>query len=315
MHNKSIILKKLLFCLSALFLTLTLDGTNAYAQQQSISPILEYVQDNGDGTYTAHWGYLNRNEIDAEDSINEFKYKGQVFKSMETGGIITGPRIKTFEPGRHADVFTTVFDGSNLVWVLKGPDGSTRTATASSSGARQPVMNPDTSITLKTDKTKVLPGSTLTYMITIKNMDRELEGVRILLQVPRHVLPMAGANGGWTYVSGDDPQGEAYALDLDTVDAGTPENPTVLDMEFTVKVSNQLPMTTTNLDADVMLMIEGQEIPGLSASVETGVISTSSDLPNTGGLVETEILFMILASLLFLTGLIIKLGIKNRKQS
>ena len=88
---------------------------------QPLSPVLECVSDNGDGTYTAKWGYSNSNSftVDALES----KFTGTVLDSST-------PMSTGFLPGRHYDVFTTLFDGNNLVWTLKGPDGKTKTSTA-----------------------------------------------------------------------------------------------------------------------------------------------------------------------------------------
>lgn len=93
----------------------------------SISPVLECVTENDDGTFTAHWGYVNHNDVtvDAQDSYF-------------TGGVLDGsePMSEGFLPGRQVKVFETQFDGENLVWTLTGPDGETSTATASSNSQR-----------------------------------------------------------------------------------------------------------------------------------------------------------------------------------
>ncbi len=98
---------------------------------QPVKPILECVIDNGDGTYTVHFGYLNQNDnavdipVGANNTFNQSSYN----TALPT----------TFEPGRTGywpnSGFSVVVDAgdlqNNLVWTLEGPDGSRRAATAS----------------------------------------------------------------------------------------------------------------------------------------------------------------------------------------
>ena len=75
-----------------------------------VHPILECVHNNGNGTYTAHFGYQNDKDkpvliaIGGQNSI----YPGQSDRGQ--------PYL--FYPGRHTDVFTVDFDGSNISWNL-----------------------------------------------------------------------------------------------------------------------------------------------------------------------------------------------------
>ena len=91
---------------------------------EKITPVLECVDHNSDGTYTAHFGYYNANDVEVDIPIGEDnKFTGL--------GSQDGGQPATFLAGRVYDAFTVDFDGSNIVWSLKGPDGNTRTATAS----------------------------------------------------------------------------------------------------------------------------------------------------------------------------------------
>lgn len=94
------------------------------AKTKQVSPVLECVTNNGNGSYTAYFGYENRNPVAVtipRGNDNRFhpepKDRGQ-------------PTV--FGPGRQRFVFKVDFNGKNLVWQLKGPDGKGRTATASS---------------------------------------------------------------------------------------------------------------------------------------------------------------------------------------
>ena len=97
------------------------DGTN-----QRVEPRLECVEPNvpSVGLYTAHWGYENETSSIINlplGSANKF-----------TPAPIDRGQPVSFSPGERQNVFTTVFDGSNLTWTLIGPDGHERTATATS---------------------------------------------------------------------------------------------------------------------------------------------------------------------------------------
>lgn len=95
---------------------------------KALKPVLECVEELGDGLYRAHWGYLNENDF--EVNAIESKFTGNHLNEAS-------PMISNFQPGRHRYVFSTVFNGSNLVWSLKGPDNKNRTATASDNPAQR----------------------------------------------------------------------------------------------------------------------------------------------------------------------------------
>ncbi len=112
----------------------------AKVADQKISPILECVVDNDDGTYTAHFGYENKNEMEVVIPVgNDNKITGGGLVGMDQGQttsfLYSVPNHPDGRPGRTPfddSAFQVDFDGSNLVWSLKGPDGNNRTATASS---------------------------------------------------------------------------------------------------------------------------------------------------------------------------------------
>ena len=90
-----------------------------------VSPVLEKVEGNCDGTYTAYFGYYNPNSYEITIPVNGengFHYQG-------SGDLDLG-QLTVFSPGRVVNAFSVVFDGTNLVWSLNG-----HTATASGSSA------------------------------------------------------------------------------------------------------------------------------------------------------------------------------------
>ncbi len=95
---------------------------------KKVSPILECVDANNDGTYTAHFGYENLYNSNLTIAIGS--------KNKFTPTPINRGQPSTFTPGRVIDSFQVNFNGSNLVWYLKSPNGQSATATASSSSPR-----------------------------------------------------------------------------------------------------------------------------------------------------------------------------------
>jgi hypothetical protein len=83
-------------------------------QPEKITPILECIDENLDGTYTAHFGYDNPNPfvvvVDAEDHQNKF----------EPPPIFRTGQPEYFVPGRITNWFSVLFDGNGLTWLLDG---------------------------------------------------------------------------------------------------------------------------------------------------------------------------------------------------
>ena len=80
---------------------------------QKVTPILECVAENPDGTFTAHYGYENPNPyvvvIDSRHQ-NTF-HPGPVFRTGQP---------EYFAPGHITDWFSVLFDGNGLTWLLDG---------------------------------------------------------------------------------------------------------------------------------------------------------------------------------------------------
>ncbi|MEP0860550.1 MAG: HEAT repeat domain-containing protein [Ignavibacterium sp.] len=89
---------------------------------QPVRPVLECVRNNGDGTYTAYFGYKNDNTVSVYIPVGS---KNKFTPTPQDRG-----QTRVFLPGRKYKVFTVNFNGSNLVWTLNG-----RTSTASSNTA------------------------------------------------------------------------------------------------------------------------------------------------------------------------------------
>jgi Putative Ig domain len=88
-----------------------------------ISPVLECVTNNGDGTYTAYFGYNNPNSLIVTIPLGS---NNRFTPNPQDRGQPT-----TFETGRRVSVFSVIFNGSNLVWTLNG-----KTSTASANSKR-----------------------------------------------------------------------------------------------------------------------------------------------------------------------------------
>jgi hypothetical protein len=114
---------------AGLVLLLTLltapQSARAVVQIEKISPVLECVEAKSDGSYTAHFGYYNRNNFTVDFPVGS----DNAFAPAPQGR----GQPTSFLPGRQVDVFRVDFDGSRLVWRLYG-----KTSTASAASHRCP---------------------------------------------------------------------------------------------------------------------------------------------------------------------------------
>ncbi|HKI02659.1 MAG TPA: PqqD family protein [Thermoanaerobaculia bacterium] len=125
---------------AALGLSLTLMPMIARVAQaqggHTLIPLLECVDDNGDGTYTAHFGYLNNSgaNITLETGPKNMFVPGQEDLGQPT----------VFLPGEHLNVFSVVFSGTNEIkWMLKA-DGDKRHQVTASADSEACTTTPGT---------------------------------------------------------------------------------------------------------------------------------------------------------------------------
>jgi RHS repeat-associated protein len=97
----------------------------------AVKPVLECVLNNGGASYTARFGYENDNTVSETIPVSD----SNKFSPTPTNR----GQTTVFQVGRQYYVFNVNFNGSSLVWTLKGPDNTARTATASSSSTACPV--------------------------------------------------------------------------------------------------------------------------------------------------------------------------------
>ena len=82
-----------------------------------VKPTLQCVADLGGGVYSARFGYESYNEVSATISVaSGYNYFWPDPKNRK--------QTITFLPGVHTDVFRVNFNGSDIKWYLKSPDGS-----------------------------------------------------------------------------------------------------------------------------------------------------------------------------------------------
>jgi hypothetical protein len=85
---------------------------------QVLIPLLECVDNNGDGTFTAHFGYLNQGSDVITLPVGP--------QNMFVGGDKDRGQPTVFLPGEQLSVFSVVFDGLDTIkWLLKA-DGDRR---------------------------------------------------------------------------------------------------------------------------------------------------------------------------------------------
>jgi hypothetical protein len=113
------------------------------ASGAAVRPILECVRQNGRDSFTAFFGYHNEGR-----SAVTIPARGR--NAFAPGGDKRG-QPEVFAPGRSPRypnaAFSVDFDGPLLVWTLRGPDGQTRSASASPSSPRcsDPAPSPSAS--------------------------------------------------------------------------------------------------------------------------------------------------------------------------
>lgn len=104
-------------------------------------PLLECVDNNGDGTYTAHFGYLSTSSSVITLPVGP--------KNMFVGGDKDRGQPVVFYPGEHLSEFTVVFDAlDTLKWMLKA-NGDRRhqvEASATSEACATTTENPNTEV-------------------------------------------------------------------------------------------------------------------------------------------------------------------------
>ncbi|RSK27230.1 hypothetical protein EJF36_10240 [Bacillus sp. HMF5848] len=100
--------------------------TTTFTLNEPLTPFVNKVFKNTDGTFTAYWGYNNENDIvvDAKTS----KISGYYFNELNA-------MKDNFQEGRNNNAFQTIFIGNSITWALTGPDGDTRYATAYTNNA------------------------------------------------------------------------------------------------------------------------------------------------------------------------------------
>ncbi|MGB3852529.1 MAG: fibronectin type III domain-containing protein, partial [Tunicatimonas sp.] len=113
-----------------------------YAPTAAVKPVLENggnVTPNGDGTYTATFGYYNQNDMGVNIPVGE---NNRFSPTPQDRGQTT-----TFRRGRQREVFSVILQpGETVVWTLKGPNGRRRTSTATAPPP-SPIPTPPTNLT------------------------------------------------------------------------------------------------------------------------------------------------------------------------
>ena len=100
----------------------TADSTGDIADPGALVPLLDSVFDHHDGTFAALFGY----RLNAGDTVVPFGVHNLFLPAPSVRGQPIG-----FQSGIHHGVFEVLFDGDDLTWTLLGPDGVSRSVTAS----------------------------------------------------------------------------------------------------------------------------------------------------------------------------------------
>ncbi len=90
---------------------------------QTVTPTLKCIDDNGNGTYLAHFGYNNPNSSTINIAVGN---KNKFSPNPKDRGQTT-----SFLAGNYEDAFQVNFNGSTLSWYLKSPNGQSATVVVS----------------------------------------------------------------------------------------------------------------------------------------------------------------------------------------
>ena len=168
----------------------------------AVKPVLECVVNNGGGSYTAWFGYQNLNTVAITIPVGT--------NNKFTPNPIDRGQTTTFQPGRQRSVYSVNFNGSNLVWYLKGPDNGGRTSTASSNSSpcatQPPVANAGQNQTVYVGSTVQLDGTgstdpqgyALTYQWSFVSVPN---GSTATLNTPTSSTPTFVADKAGTYTA------------------------------------------------------------------------------------------------------------------
>jgi parallel beta-helix repeat protein len=172
-------------------------------KDKGVKPILECVVDNGNGQWTARFGY--KNDMDMLVYIPA----GATNYLTPTSGAV---QIVDFQPGRTQNAFTVSFPANGQVsWSVAGPDSKLRTATATTQSpgcattARQGVEE-----VLTRQKLVVYPNPTADEVEVVVPGHSQQEGQLRLYSVQGHLISQQWVEGG-----------EKYRLSLKEVPAGS----------------------------------------------------------------------------------------------
>src|SRR5258706_15479043 len=84
------------------------------AAEGDVFPTLQCVVNNGDGTYTAYFGYINNSSSTVTIPIDVTLSKNMFTSDPKNRGQTT-----VFLPGTHEFAFSVLFDGSKITWMIK----------------------------------------------------------------------------------------------------------------------------------------------------------------------------------------------------
>ncbi len=98
------------------------------AAEGDVFPTLQCVTNNGNGTYTAYFGYVNNSSSSVSIPIDETHSKNMFTSNPKDRGQPT-----VFLPGTHEFVFSVVFDGNKITWMIKEDNAARQKVDASSS--------------------------------------------------------------------------------------------------------------------------------------------------------------------------------------
>ncbi|HEY0737767.1 MAG TPA: PqqD family protein [Herpetosiphonaceae bacterium] len=122
------------------------------AAEADVFPTVQCVVNNGDGTYTAYFGYINTSSLPVVILVEPIFSKNMFTTNPKYRGQPT-----VFLPGTHNWVFSVVFDGSKITWMIKQDNAARQQVSAD---ANSGCANPPPTTTVAPPTTTVAPPTT-----------------------------------------------------------------------------------------------------------------------------------------------------------
>lgn len=230
-------------------------GYQKQVAEVRISPVLECVLDNGNGTFTALFGYFNPSDEAQDIPVGD---RNRFSPAPADRGQPT-----TFTPGRTYGAFTVDFTSGNVVWTL-----TRKTSTANSNSKKCEVAD----LSLEKTVTNATPvvDEEITYTVTLRNAGpNRTPIVEVTDKLPAGLQLITATPSQGTYTA------DTGIWNTDGIDAGQ-----TLTLNLLVKVTASNTITNT-AEVTTSAKLDPDSTPGNADSNEDDIAQTSISVINS----------------------------------